>query len=43
MYKDFLPAWLAIGNHSEQAGFLKERKRELKNFRSFQTNLSFKN
>ena len=43
MYKDFLPAWLVIGNLSEQAGFLKERKREHKNFRTFQTSLSFKN
>jgi hypothetical protein len=43
MYKDFFPAWLVIGNLSEQAGFLKERKRELKNSRSFKLNLSFKN
>lgn len=28
--KDFFPAWLVIGNLSEQAGFLKERKQELK-------------
>ena len=27
MNKDFFPAWLAIGNHSEQAGFLKERNK----------------
>jgi len=30
VFKDFFPAWLAIGNLSEQAGFLKERKRKLK-------------
>jgi len=41
MNKDFFPAWLAIGNLSEQAGFLKERKRKLKNFRSFQTRSFF--
>lgn len=35
MHKDFLPAWLAIGNHSEQAGFLKERGRSVKGLCSF--------
>ena len=43
MSKDFLPAWLAIGNLSEQAGFLEERKRELKTSALSKPHLSFKN
>jgi hypothetical protein len=43
MYKDFFPAWLAIGNLSEQAGFLKERKRKLKTSALSKPILSFKN
>jgi hypothetical protein len=41
MHKDFFPAWLAIGNHSEQAGFLKERLQELKKLLLFQTKSFF--
>ncbi len=41
MSKDFFPAWLVIGNLSEQAGFLEERKRELKKLPLFPKPNSF--